>query len=194
MVALIAALLSLPIEIGLSAGPGYADAQTEYVNAPMLRARVGVDLIENLSFNATLLGAAGSERARTFCSNPPLCRGSAGLRGISGLATVRLRNEGDLQGFVELGAGVGHLIYLSADEQFENPAKRGRGGLSLMLAAGGRWFVSRNLALGAALQWTSWTHVEQRQHWYGIDNIPAQSDLSASALALMFSIDIAPAR
>jgi hypothetical protein len=62
-----------------------------------------------------------------------------------------------------------------------------------MLAGGGRWFVSRTLALGAALQWTSWTHVEQPEHYYGIDNIPAQSNLSASALALMFSLDFAPA-
>ena len=40
--------------------------------------------------------------------------------------------------FVELGAGVGHLINLSASYQFENPAKRGHGGLSLLLAGGGR--------------------------------------------------------
>jgi hypothetical protein len=29
---------------------------------------------------------------------------------------------------------------------------------------------------------------------YGVDNIPAQSNLSASALALMFSLDFAPTR
>jgi hypothetical protein len=156
----------------------------------MLRARVGVDLIESLSLNATLLGAAGSEPELTSLGT--VQRGSASLRAISGLATLRLRSAGDFQGFVELGTGIGHLINLSADSKFGGPAMRGRGGLSLMLAGGGRWFVSRTIAFGAALQWTSWTHVQQPAYTDG--NIPAQSNLSASALALMLTIDFAPAR
>jgi len=191
MVAITAVLLALPVELGLSFGPGFADDNGAVV-VPMLRARVGVDLIEMVSLNATLLGAAGSEPPRSFCVGP--CPGSASLRAISGLVTVRPRSTGDFQGFVELGLGVGHLINLSADDQFENPARRGHGGLSLMLASGGRWFVSRTLALGAALQWSSWTQVEQPAYTSGSTIIPAQSGLSASALALMFSLDFAPGR
>jgi hypothetical protein len=135
MVAIIAVLLALPVEVGLSAGLGQANA-LDGVVAPMLRARVGVDLIENLSLNANLLGAAGSEPELTSLGT--VYRGSASFRAISGFASMRVRNAGDLQGFVEFGAGIGHLINLSADAKYGGPAMRGRGGLSLMLAGGAR--------------------------------------------------------
>jgi hypothetical protein len=193
VIALAALLAALPIEVGFSAGPAVAN-DAGLVTAPMLRVRVGVELIESLSLNATLLGAAGSEPSINSCAGGSDCLGRGSLRAISGLASLRLRSSGDEQGFVELGAGVGHLIILSPNDQFENPSQRGRGGFSYLIAGGVRWFVSRKLALGLSLEWTAWSHVEQPAHYYGIDLVPAQSGLSAGALALMFSINLAPFR
>src|SRR5437773_1566396 len=106
---LLLALLALPVELGLSVGPAIADAD-EAVVSPLLRARVGVDLFDFLSLNASLAGAVGSEASQTCFSSP--C-GSASLRAISGFASLRFTGGGDFQGFAELGAGVGHLISLS---------------------------------------------------------------------------------
>jgi len=193
MVAIIAALLALLVELGLSAGPGFADAQTETVKAPMLRARVGVDLIGNLSLNATLLGAAGREPSRTVCGSP--CLGNLSLRAISGFASLRFHNSGELQGFVELGLGIGRLINLSSDDLFEKPAIRGRGGFSMLVAAGARWFVLRSIGLGASLQWSMWTNVSQPAHGFGGPyDVAARDNLIVTALAPVLSIDFAPGR
>ena len=191
MTMLAALLVALPLELGFSAGLAAAD-DAGTVTAPMLRARLGLELTENFSLNATLLGAAGSEPPGGFCNSS--CKDQSSLRAISGLASMRLRSNGDLQGFVELGAGVGHLILLSPRDPFENPAQRGRGGFSYLIASGGRCFISRKLALGLSLEWASWSHLEQAAHQYGNVAVPAQSGLSAGALALLFSVDFAPFR
>ena len=84
--------------------------------------------------------------------------------------------------------GVGHLISLSADDLFENPAQHGRGGPAYLLGAGGRWFAVRQLAIGVELAWTTWTNISRPGYTYGVENRPARSDLTASALLLLFSV------
>jgi hypothetical protein len=59
------------------------------------------------------------------------------------------------------------LISVSADDLFENPAQHGRGGPAYLLAGGGRWFVSRQVALGVELALTKWTRVSRPEVWSG---------------------------
>ena len=119
-VLILLALLALPIELGFSAGPAFADAG-ESVTSPMLRARLGVDVAEHLSLNAAILGAAGgSEPSRVFCGGP--CAQSPSFRAIAGHLSLRFRSLGEVQGFGEVGVGAGHLINLSGADLFENPA------------------------------------------------------------------------
>ena len=190
MIAIVALLLAVPIELGLSAGAGFADAR-EAVVAPMLRARLGLDLFDHLSLNGALLVAAGGEPVSNYCGVN--CRGESGLRAVAALASVRVQSVGDLQAFIELGAGIGHLINLSADQTFENPPLRGRGGPAFLVEGGGRWFLSPGLALGLSMQWTQWTHVGHPAYASALD-VPAESDLRVSVFAFLLSLDFEPFR
>jgi hypothetical protein len=190
MIAIAAVVFALPIEFGLSAGIANAETISESVRAPMFQARVGVDVLDLLSLNATVLGSAQPDPVYPGCC---AARNPSSLRAISGLATLRLHSSGDVQGFVELGGGPGHLIELTPALQFENPAMRGRGGFSWLLGAGGRWFVARTVAFGAELQWIQWTNVGVPAFTYGVENRPATTT-TQGALALMLSVDFAPFR
>jgi hypothetical protein len=188
-VVLMAVPVSLELEIAGGLGLPSADApMRDAPAAPALQARAGADFYEHVSISLALLGIAGGETARSFCAGGPGCNGNASFSAISGFATLRLHTAGDWQGFVEGGIGPGHLISLSGDALFENPALHGRGGPAYLLAGGGRWFVSRQVALGLELAWTEWTRVSRPEFMYGATLLPAESDLSVSAIMLLFSV------
>ena len=161
----------------------------------MLQARAGVDLFDHLSLGATLLGVPGREEPLSFCGGGLSCYHNASFRAISGFASARLRTSGeDLKIFGEAGIGVGHLISLSEDDLFENPPLHGRVGLAYLLGFGGRLFVTRKVAVGLALEMTTWTQVGHVAYTYGVQEEPAASDIAVSAFMVLLSVAFAPFR
>jgi len=183
---LIAAPVSVELEFAGGVGWPSADAPQNGPTAPALMARAGADFLEHFTLSATLLGIPGPETALSFCGSP--CRGNASFKAISGFAMLRVHTAGDLQLFVEGGIGPGHLISVSADDLFENPAQHGRGGPAYLAGGGARWFVARQAAIGLEVAWTAWTNVSRPAYTYGISDIPARSDLTVSALMLLLSL------
>ena len=131
-IALLAAASLLPeFEVVVGYASPNADGFREGPLAPALGARAGIDFADHLTLSARVLGVAGPETSSSFCGGSGGCRsGSASFRAISGFASLRLHTAGDLQGFIEGDLGVGHLISLSDNDLFENPAEHGRGGLA----------------------------------------------------------------
>lgn len=195
-IALLAAASLLPeFEVVVGYASPNADGFREGPLAPALGARAGIDFADHLTLSARVLGVAGPETSSSFCGGSGGCRsGSASFRAISGFASLRLHTAGDLQGFIEGDLGVGHLISLSDNDLFENPAEHGRGGLAYQVGAGGRWFVTRGVALGVELAWTSWTNVSRPAFTYGNQNVPARNDLAASAFLVLLSVGFSPGR
>jgi len=186
---LLAAPVALELELAGGVALPSADAPQDGPAGPALQARAGADFFEHVTISAVLLGVVGEQTAASFCGGGGgACRGNASFRAISGFVALRLHAAGDLQGFVEGGIGPGHLISLSADDLFENPAEHGRGGPAVLLAVGGRGFVSRQVALGLELAWTKWTNVSRPAFTYGATNLPARSDLSVDAIMLAFLV------
>jgi hypothetical protein len=192
VIALVGLLAALPIELELAGGAAFSREFEEPPPAPCLKVRAAVHLLDYLAMGASLLGVPGSEPQRRFCGSP--CRGNASFKAIAGFASLRLHSTGDFQMFAEGGLGIGHLISLSSDDLFEDPPLRGRGGPAYLAGGGARLFVARNVALGLELAWTKWTKVEQAAHQYGVVSLPAQTDLTASALLLLFSINYSLSR
>jgi len=188
---LIAAPISLELE--LAGGPGWPLGAAPYGApvAPALMARAGADLFEHLTVSATLLGIAGPETPLSFCFNlsggGSLCQGNASFKAISGLLTLRLHTAGDWQLFAEGGIGPGHLISVSADDLLENAAEHGRGGPAYLAGGGVRWFVAQQVPIGLELAWTSWSNVSRPEFTNGAHTEPARSDLRVSALMLLLS-------
>ena len=144
---LLAAALLPELEVALgAAGAVGPDAPDSTPLAFALRVRAGVELSDHFTLSAALLGMPGSEAQQTSCDVS--CYGNGSFKAISGLALLRAHTAGDLQFFLEGGIGAGHLISLSGDDLFQNPAEHGRGALAYWLGGGGRWFAKRQVALG----------------------------------------------
>jgi hypothetical protein len=70
----------------------------------------------------------------------------------------------------------------------ENAAEHGRGGPAYLVGGGMRWFVARQVPIGLELAWTEWTNVSRPEFTAGAHTEPARSDLTVSALMLLFSV------
>ena len=182
---LLLALLAVSLEFGVAGG--IASPQDVGPTTPVLQASAGIDFLEHLTLGGALVGVLGAEnRVVDYC---PFCTGdNSSFRAIAGLLLIRAHTSGNLQGWIGFGAGPGHLISVSDAEMFEDPALHGRGGLALQLAGGGRYFASRNLALGAEFSWTRWNHLFRPAYTYGVSERPAESDLTETAVLLMLSV------
>ena len=164
-----------------------ADAPEDGPVAPALRLRVGADFDRHLTVAGTVLGIVGGEPERSFCGS--YCGPNASFKAISGFASLRAHTPGDPQLFLEGGVGLGHLISVSAEELFENPAQHGRVGPAFFVGGGGRWFGGgQHVALGIDLSWTMWTNVSRPAFTYGASDLPARSDLTVRAILLLFSV------
>ena len=128
---LLAVPVSLELEVAGGFGQPFAAASHNGPTTPALQVRAGADFFEHLTISAALLGIVGGETGAPLCGGR--CTGNASFRAMSGFATLRLHGAGDWQAFVEGGIGPGHLISVSADDLFENPAQHGRGGPAYLL-------------------------------------------------------------
>ena len=181
VVALVAWIAGVSLELELSGGLVSGSGEQQSSSAPVVRTLVGVDLAEHFLLGASLLGVAGREQMRgSACASP--CPVDTSFRASAAFASARMHGSGDLQGFLEVGIGVGHLISLSGGDLFENPPLHGRGGLAYLVGA------------GASVAWTLWTNVEQSAHGYGATRVPARSDLTADGALFLLSIGFAPFR
>jgi len=193
VVALVALIAGVSLELELSGGLVSGSGEQQSSSAPVLRTLVGVDLAEHFLLGASLLGVAGREQMRgSACASP--CPVDTSFRASAAFASARMHGSGDLQGFLEVGIGVGHLIRLSGSDLFENPPLHGRGGLAYLVGGGARYFLFRQVAVGASVAWTLWTNVEQSAHSYGATRVPARSDLTADGALFLLSIGFAPFR
>jgi len=173
VVALVALIASVSLELELSGGLVSGSGEQQSSSAPVLRTPVGVDLADHFLLGASLLGVAGREQMEgSACPSP--CPVDTSFRASAAFASARMHGSGDLQGFLEGGIGVGHLISLSGSDLFENPPLHGRGGLAYLVGAGARYFLFRQVAVGASVAWTLWTNVEQSAHSYGATRLPAR--------------------
>ena len=198
ILALLLATASVSPEFELTAGAASPDPGAPSNTgplAPALGARAGVSF-EHLTLSAFLLGVAGGSTGEGFCGGSGgFCRyGQTSFSAMSGFATLRLHTSGNVQGFIEGGAGAGQLKSLSSNDLFENPAQHGRLGPAFFLAAGARWFPTRRVSVGLEAAWTKWTNVSRPEFTYGASPIAAASDLKVSALLVLFSVGFSPGR
>ena len=155
-------LLAAPVgEIEASTGVALADAS----GIPLML-RAGVAPIDYLTISAAFLGIPGSEPDRKTCGSP--FPGNGAFKAVSGFVIFRAHTTGTVQGFFDAGIGIGHLIRLSADDLFENPAYEGRAGPAYWLGAGLRGVTASGLTIGIEAAWTRWTNVTRPAFIYGI--------------------------
>ena len=152
--------------------------------APAFTARYGVD-VGQLTLSAAFLGVAGSGSKNPLCVSE--CIESGSFQAFSGLALLRLHSEGTVQLYVEGGGGIGRVIDLSGDHPTGIPGLRGKVGPSFWLGAGGRWFVTRQAAIGLTLAWTTWGKISAPAQVVGSAQVPPKSNLNATAILLLGS-------
>jgi hypothetical protein len=187
-------VLAAPVLLDVEVSAGFALPQDTGPVTPALQLRVGADFIDHIGLGVTLLGIPGPETKESFSGCPGCGAGGASFRAISGLGSLRLHSSGDLQAFFEVGLGVGHLISLSDEDLFEDPALHGRGGFTWLAGVGGRWYVLRQFALGLSLSLTGWSRVSRPAFTYGTEDVPASSNLTAGAALVLFSVSWSPGR
>jgi hypothetical protein len=151
-----------------------------------LMLRAGVAPIDYLTISAVVLGIPGSEPDLKTCGTT--CPGNAAFKAVSGFAMLRGHTGGTLQVLVDAGIGIGHLIRLSSDDLFENPAYEGRAGPAYWLGAGLRGVSASGLTIGVEIAWTRWTNVTRPGYAYGIGVIPPNADLAIDAGLILLNI------
>jgi hypothetical protein len=181
---MLALLAALPLVFDLALGP----AVTGDVGpvTPALQARAGVDLTGFLEADAVFLGVLGDQTSSSSCGSG--CTGNASFSAYSLFAALRPHTTGKVQFWLEGGVGVGHLVSLSDDDLFEDPAIHGRGGIALRFGGGVRWFVQPTFSLGMELAWTSWSNLSRPAYTYGTEDRPADPNFSTGATLLLFSL------
>ena len=189
MLSLALLLIAAPaIEVEASSGVAIADPNSPLEGAwgiPVMF-RAGVALIDELTLSAAFLAVPGDESTSTSCGGP--CHGNAAFKAVSGFAILRGHTKGTIQVFGDAGIGIGHLIRVSADDLFENPAKEGRAGPAYWLGAGLRGVTAQGLTIGIEAAWTRWTNVSRPGFVSGITQVPASSDLAVDALLLLVNV------
>jgi hypothetical protein len=186
-------LFGAALEFQLAGGIGSERYPVGGTTAAMLQARVGVDFAHHLTLGATLLGVPGSD-----CNPCYFLKGSgnAAFKAISGFISLRFHTSGDLQAFIDVEGGIGHLIILSPDDLFEHTQYRGRGGPAWMLGIGGRWFFAHTLAVELELAATQWSNVSHPAYasYASPPLLPEESGLTAGAVMLLLGLVFSPFR
>ena len=156
------------------------------------QARAALEFADRVSLGASLGAILGGQ-----APNLVACCGdvhsSPAFTATAAIASLRLRSQTAVQLWGQAGAGVGHLISLQQNDNFEHPPLRGRGGVVLQLAGGARTFVARQVAIGFELQWLRWSNVEQGPGAF-CDGSGCPHPQATTALLLLLSLTWSPTR